>query len=301
MNEIPLFPEFKDLELNDRDTIQDILWQYQPQTSELTFTNMFIWRKNYQFRWAMFDKYLLIIAKEKQDWYGFQPIGSGDRTNAVSILLRSLKNINMHPAPRIERADKELAKELEGHTSFRVEKIRHHFDYLYLTKDLIELTGRKYHTKKNYISSFLNNNSFDYEHFTPYLRTECFNFLERWYQVHTFEENPGLSEEQDSILELMNTYDNLRAIGAVIRINGRIEALTFGEMLNNNTAVIHIEKANTEYRGLYAVINQIFCQRELSDTKYINREQDLGNLKLRKAKESYHPYRLVEKYRITGK
>ena len=81
-------------------------------------------------------------------------------------------------------------------------------------------------------------------------------------------------------------------------IGGRVEAFTFGELLNETTAVVHIEKANPEIPGLYSWINQQFCGTFGKSVLFINREQDLAEEGLRQAKLSYHPVRMVEKYRI---
>ena len=56
--------------------------------------------------------------------------------------------------------------------------------------------------------------------------------------------------------------------------------------------------ANPEIRGLYAVINQQFCEHGWQNVAFINREQDLGELSLRQAKLSYYPDHLVDKFRI---
>ena len=93
-------------------------------------------------------------------------------------------------------------------------------------------------------------------------------------------------------------FQALQLKGGVILINDRVEAFSCGELLNRQTAVIHLEKANPELRGLYAVINQQFCREAWAGVPFINREQDLGEPGLRTAKLSYHPHRLVEKYRI---
>jgi hypothetical protein len=84
----------------------------------------------------------------------------------------------------------------------------------------------------------------------------------------------------------------------VILINDRVEAFALGELLDEGTAVIHIEKANPEIRGLYAMINQQFCEYAWSEVSFINREQDLGEPGLRAAKMSYNPHHLVEKFRV---
>jgi hypothetical protein len=111
----------------------------------------------------------------------------------------------------------------------------------------------------------------------------------------------GLLGEERAIYEALHNMDNLDFKGGVIHINGKVEAFALGEQLNPQTAVIHIEKANPAFDGLYQLINQEFCAHEWKDIPYINREQDLGEEGLRKAKLSYHPHHLVNKYIVTLK
>jgi hypothetical protein len=66
-------------------------------------------------------------------------------------------------------------------------------------------------------------------------------------------------------------------------------------MLNENTMVIHIEKAHMEYEGSYQAINNLFLKNCCDAAIFVNREQDLGVLGLRRAKESYKPVRMVKK------
>jgi hypothetical protein len=87
--------------------------------------------------------------------------------------------------------------------------------------------------------------------------------------------------------------------GGAILIDGKLEAFTLGEPLNPETVVIHIEKANPAFEGLYPLINQVFLENEWSAHLYVNREQDLGEEGLRKAKESYFPNHMIHKYIIT--
>jgi hypothetical protein len=79
-------------------------------------------------------------------------------------------------------------------------------------------------------------------------------------------------------------------------VESKIVAFTIGERMNDNTGIIHIEKASSSTRGSYAFVNKTFVENYLSDVKYINREQDLGIPGLRKAKKSYHPVKMGEKY-----
>jgi hypothetical protein len=94
----------------------------------------------------------------------------------------------------------------------------------------------------------------------------------------------------------LDNYESLGVVGGTVYVEGKLEAFTLAERLNQDTAVIHFEKANPEIEGLYQVINQWFCQKELGNFKFVNREQDLGIMGLRKAKQSYHPHHMVEKH-----
>jgi len=104
--------------------------------------------------------------------------------------------------------------------------------------------------------------------------------------------------EWAAIGAVLTNFQALQLQGAVILINDQVQAFSCGELLNKDTVVIHLEKADPELRSLYAVINQEFTRQAWAGVPFINREQDLGEPGLRKAKLSYHPHHLVEKFRI---
>ncbi len=84
-----------------------------------------------------------------------------------------------------------------------------------------------------------------------------------------------------------------------VRIDGELKAYTIGSYVPDiNLAIIHIEKADVNYHGLYNYINQQFIIHEFPDAMYVNREDDLGQDNLRQAKLSYRPLRLEEKYTL---
>ena len=88
-------------------------------------------------------------------------------------------------------------------------------------------------------------------------------------------------------------------MSGVIRIDGRIEAVTLGEFAKTNskeTVLVHVEKADDRIRGLYQAINNEFCRRLPEETIYVNREEDMGLQNLRQTKLSYKPVMMGEKY-----
>jgi hypothetical protein len=295
----PVFPEFKSIELSDRRFISDFLHRYSPQTSEMTFTNLFIWRDYFAWEWSILeDRMILICSEEGSGTSALPPIGRPPRADVTRTLLTYLKQDRGVATPAVERADRRLVEELTPAGDFIIEEVREHFDYVYAAEDLINLAGRKYHSKRNFINHFRIEYEFAYEPIEQRHIAACLDLSDRWCRARRCVDDQGLMGEWGAVREALTHFFDLDLLGGVILTNGKVEAFSVGEALNDETAVIHVEKADPDIRGLYAVINQQFCAHALAGFRYINREQDLGDEGLRKAKESYFPERLVEKYRV---
>ena len=104
--------------------------------------------------------------------------------------------------------------------------------------------------------------------------------------------------ENYAIALALRHYDEMGFVGGLLRVGGKVIALTLGEPLNRRVFVTHFEKADTDYEGAYTMINRQFAVHRLADYEYINREEDMGLESLRKAKLSYHPDILLKKYRV---
>ena len=307
MKNIPIFPETRALEIKDRDLIQGALDRYRPETSELTFTNVFIWRAHYGIQWSVFQDWLLFFCTRDDREVGhtaaamcqvLPPIGPASRTEVVLRLLRYLRDDRGINNPTIERADARLAAEIGCCAGLSIEPVREHFDYLYATRDLIDLAGQKYHAKRNHLAQARRAGRFTFAPLLESHRHECLELADDWCRVRHCSEDLGLVGEHAAVHEALKHLTHLKLIGGVVVIEGRVAAFSLGELLNPETGVVHIEKATPDRPGLYAVINQNFCAHAFAKTAYVNREQDLGEKGLRRAKLSYHPIRLVEKYRI---
>ncbi len=297
----PKFPNFKPLELNDQDQFRKLLWAYQPQTSEWTFTNLFIWRQYFGFEWSLDgDNLLLIAAGAPHGPYAMQPIGPGSRRESTLKLLLWLREEKGQAQPRLERADARLVAELQELPELSIEADRNQFDYLYQTAELIALAGRKLHTKKNYLNRIRREHpEAVFAPLSPDLIPACQAVAGEWCQLHRCADDLGLSGEWEAIHEALEHFEKLGLEGGVIRFDDEIKAFSLGERLNEQTAVIHIEKADPTIPGLYTLMNQQFAEKNWATVPQINREQDLGDEGLRFAKLSYCPDQLIEKFRIT--
>ncbi|MCG6918889.1 MAG: phosphatidylglycerol lysyltransferase domain-containing protein [Deltaproteobacteria bacterium] len=265
-----------------------------PVTSELTFTNLFMWRHHYNFRWCLSADNLLIIGQIADDLpFGLPPVGKDDLSRAFKLLLEFLASHTQ--SPEIHRVPEQLAKIYAGSIPFEVIPDPANHDYVYRAESLIHLSGRKYHRKRNHLKQFRNRYSYRYQALGSDLIEACLDLEEQWCHLRSCMDTPGLLKEERAIREALLHFEKLDCLGGVILVDDKVVAFSLGEKLNPDTAVIHLEKANPEFTGSYAVINQEFCQDAWRNFTYVNREQDLGESGLRQAKLSYYPDHMSNK------
>lgn len=179
---------------------------------------------------------------------------------------------------------------------YKVEYKRDYFDYVYEREKLAKLSGKKYHGKKNHINKFKKTyDKWEYEAISDENIEDCIVMVKEWFEENESMDEESKRDEKTILMKGFKYYKELGLKGGVIRAGKKIVALTMGEELNNDTFVIHFEKAFANVQGAYPMINQQFVINELENYKYVNREEDLGIEGLRKAKESYNPAFYVEK------
>jgi len=292
--------EFHKVRLEDKELFDKYFRQRRYEGSESTFTNLYMWRECYNVEWTMVEDFLCIKGKLEDMSFVLPPYSSTDQgiEKAIDKLIEYFAANNL---PFVMRAVSPQMKEvLEGiaPNKFLFTEEEDVNDYVYLAEDLINLAGRKYHRKRNHIKKFKKEYpDYQYVPLTNDLIDLCIINLKEWCLKKGCEEDKSLLCERDAIINAFETLDYLDIIGGVILINGNVEAFTFGEALNNNTVLIHAEKANGEINGIYQVINQDFLINNWKHMMYINREEDLGIAGLRKSKQSYYPLKMIVKYK----
>ncbi|AUG58324.1 MAG TPA: DUF2156 domain-containing protein [Ruminiclostridium sp.] len=270
--------------------------------SEMNFTNLFMWRDFYNFEFFEINEMICLIASPKgQEPFAYAPIGSYTPERFRSS-VNAIREYFSEKEWRLvfRRVEESKLEYFERYTDgqIKIEYDRDNSDYIYLTENLINLKGRKYHSKRNHINIFLKTYEYEYVELNESYIEEALRIDEEWNLGKEDGGNGIMYPERLANREVLKNFAKLDCKGALIKVNGKFEAYTVGEIINNRYAVIHIEKANSSIKGIYAFINQKFCEYELRNILYVNREQDLGIESLRRAKKSYNPIKYINKYNI---
>ena len=304
---------FDNLSQKDIELLNSYFDGYDYQSSSHTLVANYIWRNTHDLSWQVIGDYLCIAGlgtletEEKEYFMSFPLTASGTyEPEKVRQTLKQAEEIFVKKGKRPEMGLipgtlVPVLKEAFG-DDVEVRHERDDDDYIYLKEDLINLSGRKYHQKKNHLNYFLRNYEFVYEEATPQMVPEIMDYI-RSKNEYKLGETPKewkeiLELETEAIGELL-TFVGTGLLSGIIRINGKIEAVTLGEFAKTNsreTVLVHVEKADDRIRGLYQAINNEFCRRLPQETIYVNREEDMGLENLRQTKLSYKPVKMGEKY-----
>lgn len=298
---------FKKIKLKDKDIFDKYFRSDRYEGADCTFTNLYMWRHTYEIHWVIVDGFLCVKSTLDGLTY-FLPPFSRYKEGFFEVIDKLIVYAKENDIPFLMGAITEDVMERikkKRPNLFVFEENHDSHDYVYLAEDLINLKGRKYHRKRNHIRHFKKTYpDYEYLDMTAELVPECIESAIEWCdkkEEEVFNDKRSLLCECRALVEALEEFTYLGFKGGLIKVNGKVEAFTFGEMLNEDTAVIHVEKANRDIRGLYPTINQDFCIHNWSHVKYINREEDLGVPGLKRAKESYYPVKFIKKFSATLK
>lgn len=288
--------EWKEYGIQDKEIIDEYL-KGKFNISDYNFTNQYLWSIGEESKYKIENNVLIVKGVFAEEEYYYMPVPKDKTDDNLKALVEVIREI-IQDGHRIILVPEEWKEILEK--DFILEERRESFDYIYNSKDLGTLKGRKYSKKKNKINNFTKTYNYTYERISEDNINEVIEFQKNWCLERECDTIPILKNENLGIMNLLNHYTEMDYIGAMIKIENKVIAYSLGEILNNDYGVIHIEKGLNEYTGSYQLINQLFAQNEFSNCKYINREDDFGDEGLREAKESYHPAFLLKKYEIVG-
>ena len=289
--------EFKDITVEDKDTITSFTMNSCRRNCDLSFSNLCSWRFMYNTKFAVIDNFLVFKFWLHGRVSYMMPVGQGDPEKELIEKLIEDSQLEGEPLRLMgvcQGMKKRLNDILPGKFEFTTN--RDYSDYIYLRSDLATLTGKKFQSKRNHINRFKKEYTYKYVPITPDRVQECLYLEAEWCKANDCDKQDGTGNERQAIVFALEHFEELGLSGGVLYANDKIVAFTFGMPINKETFGVHVEKADTTVDGAYAMINFEFANHIPETFTYINREEDLGIEGLRKAKLSYQPETILEKF-----
>lgn len=286
-------------ELSDKSRVDAAFVSGDCRSDDYCFGNIYIWRTYYKTHIAFWGDMPLIALYNGP--YGAArylfPLGKGDAKAALQAMS---KEPNARRPFTLVGMTEDMKAQLEelfpGRFSFQLE--RDASDYVYDVDAMVNLSGRKYHGKRNHLARF-KRKEWRFEAITPQNIALCDQLHEEWCAANDYHNSPELQAEYKAVKEALVHFEKLGFSGGLLWQEDRPVAFTIGEPICRDTYGIHIEKAFADVEGAYPAINREFLAANCTDYTFVNREEDAGDEGLRKAKLSYHPVQLLDKYTAT--
>lgn len=295
--------KFNKLSTHDKAIFVKYLSLVSHELSSYAFENIYIWKKLFDIFWIVLQDNLCVFFKDKIGLFLYLPAQGKTKPEVIQEVFRIMDSFNKNKdVSRIENVER---KDLVFYRNLGYEVKEKFSDYLCLRKDLAQLKGNKFKSKRAGVNFFLKHYKFEHLPFKLKDKSACLRLYRLWMQGRQCKNKDpvyhGMLEDSRSCLRvLLEDYGKLNFLGRVVKIKDKTKAFTFGFELNSETFCILYEITDLNIKGLSQFIFWQFC-RELTKYKYINIMDDSGLENLKKVKLSYHPTRLIPAYIVTRK
>jgi len=282
--EIPEYPDSAEITIAMRPLLHPAFKQLSSEVSEFTFASLYLFRGAHNYRVsALPGGGYLITGSDAGKPFFMLPFGLPEAALLRELFERfgSMKCVTEAQAPELARA------------GYNVVEDRDNFDYLYAREDLSTLAGRRYHRKKNLVNFFTGHYEYEGRPLLDEYIPDALAVLDGWLSARDSEGDYAAAKEA------LERCAVLQLCGGIYYVDGKPAAYTLGEELDKKTFAIHFEKGLEGYKGLMQFVNLSFASILTGLYDRVNREQDLGDEGLRKAKMSYRPVGFVKKYRAS--
>lgn len=291
--------DFKPLTTEDKPLYEEYFHKSDRRGCEFSFLNVFLWGEQ---KYAILNGCLLLLSKFADNYYYSYPFSDGDVIKTIKEIIADSKARSIPCIiSGITPCEKELL-EKEFPETFSFSTTEDSYDYVYDIENLSTLSGKKYHSKRNHINKFFES----YPHAVAEIMSknnlsDVKEMAEQWFSdrasrvpEHTFD------LERMALSKFFDNFESLDAEGMILKNGNDILAFTVGSPFYEDTFDVHFEKASEDTDGAYPVINREFAKyikEKYPKIKFLDREEDMGLEGLRRAKQSYRPVFMVEKWR----
>ena len=283
--------EFKPLTKENKSAYEAIYRAYPRLGADASFTTPFAWAGSFQTKLFLGEDALCMEGTSRTGLpYYMMPLSSPPQMRLLQRLYDRCHALGIPFTLRwLQKEDLPVLESLFP-GKFSVQSPRDAAEYIYETSALLTLSGKKLHAKRNHVNAFRAAYAYEIRHLSEENLSEALGFVL---------DHSNTADEKMAMERLFSVYTDFSLKGMLLYVDGTLVGVTVGEEIGGETALIHLEKADTAFTGAYAMVNQLFVQNYFAHTRYINREEDMGIEGLRKAKLSYRPAFLLEKFTVS--
>lgn len=291
------------LSLKDRKIFSKYLNFDYHGLSVYSFENIYVWKGLFNIKWAIIRDSLCVFFKDKIGAFLYlAPLGNKN-ANLIQEIFNILDGFNKNK--EISRIENIEEKDLILYQGLGLTCQKKYAEYVCLKKELVNLSGNKFKSKRWSLNYFVKNYEFEYLPYSLRYHRDCLALYDRWMhkRKNHYKEilyQNMLQDSRGSLKVALDNFSKLKLTGRVVKINKEVRAFTFGFKLNAETFCILYEITDLSIKGLAQFIFNKFCS-ELKEYKYINIMDDSGLENLKKVKLSYRPAKLVSSYIVSRK
>ena len=291
---------------DEKSLLEDYLSQANISLSSFSFINLFIWQEFFKFDFNFIDGNLCVFAKNSLGTFMYlPPLGKNISLQTIHQGFEYMQSLNgPYHVSRIENVQ-ENQRSLFPSDDFSFYKKG--YEYCYYRKDLVNLKGNAYKSKRSCLNYFKKNYHFQYLSYQKEMKDDCLLLYENWkrQRVQTFSDDTyrQMIEENQSVHSLaMRYHKELGLLGRVVAVDGKIRAYSFGYFLNPSIFCVLFEIADLCIKGLSTFIFRELCDDpELKKFPFINCMDDFALKNIEQTKLSFRPVILIPSYVVTLK
>ena len=299
---IPEFPEFKKLELSDREEIESFTKKFPPY-SDFNFVSMWSWDVRGDMRVSWLNSNLVVKFSHYLTEDSFYSFIGDCKVNETAEALLEFSKIDL--TDEIKLVPEFTANMLDTNI-FALTREDDQADYIYDLKFIADFSGGHFASKRTAINKLLKNNSVRAE--IVDIKQEISKFSIKkvnisWIQHKTSKDPYGEIQNELIAIDrfLSNDFgESMICIG--VYIGDQMVGYHMAELVNSEYAICHYIKADFSHNGIYD-----YLMRESAKIlfekgyKYINFEQDLGLQGLKASKERFSTGIFLEKFKVVLK
>lgn len=290
--------------LERKELIQQYLREAPGLLSSFSFINIFAWQEFFQFEFEVIDGNLCVFARHDGGTFLYlPPLGKNISAKTIAACFERMAKANR--VKGVARIENVHVHQLALFPPEEFSRYNKGCEYCYYRKDLVNLTGNSYKSKRSSYNHFVKNYRFQYLPYEDSMRGECAVLYKDWAESRrpVYAENRvalQMLEENAGVHQLaLRHYKELGLTGRVVTIDGKIMAYTFGYPLNAQTFCVLFEIADLSFNGLGVFVFREFCRdAALTPYKFINVMDDFELENIHRTKLSFRPVALLPSYII---